>query len=166
MLTCHWLLPCKHLENKDTKGPVIGCFTVSFCLNDFRSQVVWSTTQCPRLIWNPLGEPEIRNFEVAVAVKKQVLGLQISVNDIPRVQVLQGLGDFCSVELGNGVRKALYNPCQPHILHGEHTHLTYSGLPQQREELAALYEIHHHVKILGILKCSPECDQEGVFDLR
>lgn len=44
---------------------------------------------------------------MAVAVKKKVFRLQISVNDIPRVQVLQGQRDLSSVKFGNGVREAL-----------------------------------------------------------
>lgn len=37
-------LPCQHFKDENTQGPPINSFTMSFALNDFRSQVFWGTT--------------------------------------------------------------------------------------------------------------------------
>ena len=45
---------------------------------------------------------------MAVAVEQQVLGLQVAVDDVVRVQVVQGEGDLGGVELGDGVGESLW----------------------------------------------------------
>ena len=44
---------------------------------------------------------------MAVPVEQQVFRLEITVDDIPRVQVLERQRDFGGVKLSNGVREAL-----------------------------------------------------------
>ena len=44
-------------------------------------------------------------------------------------------------------------------------HITYPRPPQQREELAALDKVHDHVQVPGILKGTPQRDQERVLHL-
>jgi hypothetical protein len=83
---------------------------------------------------------------VAVAVEQQVLGLQVAVDDVVRVQVVEGEGDFGGVELGDGVGEAL-------------------RLAQQAEQLAALNKVHDHVQVLRVLERAPQGDEEGVLDL-
>jgi hypothetical protein len=81
-----------------------------------------------------------------VAVEQQVLGLQVAVDDVVRVQVVEGQRDLGGVELGDGVREAL-------------------RLAQQAEQLAALDKVHDHVQVLGVLEGAPQGDQERVLDL-
>lgn len=81
-----------------------------------------------------------------MAVEQQVLWLQVAVDDVVRVQVVEGEGDLGSVELGDGVGEAL-------------------GLAQQTEQLAALDKVHDHVQVLAVLEGAPQGDEEGVLDL-
>lgn len=81
-----------------------------------------------------------------MAVEQQVLGLEVAVDDVVRVQVVEGEGDFGGIELGDGVGEAL-------------------GLAQQAEELAALDKVHDHVEVLCVLEGAPQGDEEGVLDL-
>lgn len=46
-----------------------------------------------------------------VSVKKQVLGFQISVYDLLRMQILERKGDFRSIEFGDWIRKSLEYSC-------------------------------------------------------
>lgn len=81
-----------------------------------------------------------------MAVEQQVLRLQVAVDDVVRVQIVEGEGDFGGIELGDGVGEAL-------------------GLAQQTKQLAALDKVHDHVEVLGVLEGAPEGDEEGVLDL-
>lgn len=63
---------------------------VSFVRDNLRSEVIRRATQRPRLVRNPLCKSKIRDFEVAVSVKQQILGLKIAVDDVFRVQVFEG----------------------------------------------------------------------------
>jgi hypothetical protein len=42
-----------------------------------------------------------------MAVQQQVLGLQVAVDDVVRVQIIEGEGDFGGVELGDRIGEAL-----------------------------------------------------------
>ncbi len=44
---------------------------------------------------------------MAVAIEKQIFGLQITIDDVMRMQIVESECDFCGVELGNGVGEAL-----------------------------------------------------------
>lgn len=57
-----------------------------------------------------LREPEVCNLQVALAVQKQVLRLQVSVNDVFAVQVFQSAYDFCRVEAAGGPGKSASCP--------------------------------------------------------
>ena len=62
------------------------------------------------LIVHDPAETKVCNHDVCILVlraEEQVLGLQVPVDDVVRVQVVQRQRDFCRVELGDWVRKAL-----------------------------------------------------------
>ena len=42
-----------------------------------------------------------------MAIKEQILWLEVPVNDVSRVKVLEGEGHFSSIEFGNGIGEAL-----------------------------------------------------------
>ena len=83
---------------------------------------------------------------MAVAVKEQVLRLQVAVDDVVRVQIIKREGDFGGIELGDRIREAL-------------------GFPQQAEQLSALDKVHDHVEVLGVLKSAPQRDEKRMLDL-
>lgn len=42
---------------------------------------------------------------------------------------------------------------------------TYTGFPEQREQLTAFHKVHYHVQVPRVLKSSPKRDQERMLDL-
>ncbi len=69
--------------------------------------VIRCTTQRPRDIRYVFGETKICHFDVAIGTKQEVFRLQITVNDVERVQVVESEGNLGGVEFGNGVRESL-----------------------------------------------------------
>ena len=49
-----------------------------------------------------LGESKVGDFQVAVAVQEKVLRFQVAVDDVLRVQVIQGAHDLARVEITCG----------------------------------------------------------------
>jgi hypothetical protein len=96
------------IPKEQRKGALpVNRLVVALVANNLWCQVVRGTAQCPRLVRDPLGKAKVSNLQVAVAVQKEVLGFQVSVDDIPLVQVLQGQRDFGGVELGYRIGEAL-----------------------------------------------------------
>lgn len=58
---------------------------VALVRDNFRCQVVGSTAQRPSLVGNALGKAKVGDLEVAMAVEQQVLGFEISVNNVALV---------------------------------------------------------------------------------
>ena len=71
------------------------------------SQIIWCTTERPYCRLAPLREAEVRDFDVAVEVEKDVFGLEVAVDDVEGVQVVQGECDLRGVELRDRVWEAL-----------------------------------------------------------
>jgi hypothetical protein len=109
---------------------------VAFRGDDFGGQVVGRAAERPCDVGHLFGETKVGNLEVTMAVEQQVLGLQVAVDDVVRVQVVEGEGDLSGVELCDGVGEAL-------------------RLAQQAEQLAALDKVHDHVQVLRVLEGAP-----------
>ena len=145
-------MPSDHLDelagrkNVVTRDAPVDRLVVALGGHDLGRQVVGGTAEGPCDVGHLLGEAKVGDLEVAVAVEQQVLGLQVAVDDVVRVQVVEGQGDLGGVELGDGVGEAL-------------------GLAQQTEQLAALDKVHDHVQVLGVLEGAPQGDEERVLDL-
>lgn len=54
-----------------------------------------------------LGEAEVGDLDVAVGAEEDVLGLEVAVDDVERVEVVEREGDLGGVELGDRVGEAL-----------------------------------------------------------
>lgn len=54
-----------------------------------------------------LGEPEVGDFDVSVGAEEDVLGLEVAVDDVERVEVVEREGHFGGEELSYGVGEAL-----------------------------------------------------------
>lgn len=78
-----------HFVEEDAEGPPVDGLAVSLVQQDLRREVLRGSAEgvCPA--FDDLGEPEIGEFQVAVGADEQVLGLEVSVDDILRVQVLE-----------------------------------------------------------------------------
>ena len=89
-----WIDAGNHLVGEDTEGPPVDRLAVAFVEEDLRGEVLRGATErvCARLA--VLCEAEISQFEVALIVDKDILGLQITVDDVQRVQVFEHEGDL------------------------------------------------------------------------
>ena len=92
----------------EQRNSPVNRFVVALGGHDFGSQIIRRTAQCPSNVWNFLGESKVRDLEMAVTVQEEILGLQISVNDVLAVQVVERQCDFGGVELRDGVRESLF----------------------------------------------------------
>ena len=52
-------------------------------------------------------DAEISDLDVAMSIQQQILGLQVTVDDVHAMEVFERKRDFCSVELRDRVREAL-----------------------------------------------------------
>lgn len=89
------------------KNLPIDTLVVALGADNLGSEVIRRTTKSPGNVRNLLCETEIGNFEMTVSVEQQVLGLQITVDDVHRVQVVESERDLGGVELSNGVGESL-----------------------------------------------------------
>ena len=89
-----WIDAGDHLVGEDAEGPPVDRLAVAFVEEDLWGEVLRGTTErvCARLA--VLCEAEIGQFEVALIVDKDILGLQITVDDVQRVQVFEHEGDL------------------------------------------------------------------------
>lgn len=92
------------------------------------------------------GETEIHQFDVAVGVEEEVLGLEVAVNDPTAVQVFKGLDDAGRVEAGRVV-------------------VEIAAVAQDRPQLAAQAGLHQHVEVLAILERLVQLDDEIAIGL-
>lgn len=141
-------------------------FIVPLGGHHFGGEIVRRTAERPRNVGHLLGKPEISNFNVSVAIKEEIFGLEIAIDDVLGVEVFQGKCDFGGIELGYGIGEALDTsvsvaPAAPtaraanHPGDGGATHLR---LAEQAEQFSALDKVHDHVEVLRVLEGAPERD--------
>jgi len=102
-----WCHVSKILEFGGCTNSPINRLVVTLGRNNFGCQVIGSTAKSPSDVGNFFGETEIGNLEMSVSVEEQVLGLQITVDDVHRVQVVESESNLGGVELGDGVGESL-----------------------------------------------------------
>ena len=124
-------------------------------------EVVGRAAERPRVRRAGAREAEVGELDVPVAGEEDVLGLEVAVDDVARVQVVERERDLGGVELRDGVREALTCGQQVWEVTMEATHV---GPPEQREELSAWHKVHDHVQVRRVLERAPEIDDEGVLD--
>ena len=76
------LVSRKNVERRKEANSPINRLVVTLGRDDFRSEIIRSTAKSPSNVGNFFGETEIGNLEMAVSVEEQVLGLQITVDDV------------------------------------------------------------------------------------
>jgi len=98
-----------------------------------KSPIVWRVGP----VLEFLGEAEVADLDVSLAVEQDVLGLEVAVDDGQRVQVVEDERDLSRVE--HGRRRV-----EP------------TGVAQVREQLAAADVLEHHVQIaVVVLRAQP-----------
>src|SRR4029434_213772 len=81
--TCEWT--CVH---------VCVCVCVCVCVGVCSVVGVWGRRCVGVPVRELLGEAKVGEADVSVAVQQDVLGLEVAVHDVARVQVLQGAHDL------------------------------------------------------------------------
>ncbi len=108
-------IPRDHLKwLSDTIGPQLQEYVpiyrlvVAFRRDYFGRKIVRRSTQRPRDVRDFFGEPKISDFQVAMPVEQQVLWFQVPVDDVPGVEIVESQRNLRGVELGYGIREALF----------------------------------------------------------
>jgi len=77
-----------------------------------RREVVWSPAKCPCCIWAVLCKSKVGNLDVAIKTKEDVLGLEITINNVLVVKVVKRQCHLGGVKFCNRVREALHEMAQ------------------------------------------------------
>lgn len=138
-----------HLVSENAERPPINREGVTTFDEDLRSQIVWCTAEGVRhlVAFEDLGEAEVRQTDVAILVHQDVLRLQVTVDDVLRVQMAESHGDLDGVEAG----PILWEP---------------SHLPQVHKKLTTTDESHNEEDFLLSLEDVAHTDKEGVVCLQ
>ncbi len=78
-----------HLIGQNAQGPPVDWLSVSLIQKHFRRQILGRSAQCVSSGLTVLSKAEICQLQVAVLVDENVLWLQISVDDVLRMQILK-----------------------------------------------------------------------------
>lgn len=100
-----------HLVAENTARPPVRCLSVAVRLDDFWRKVLGRPAQRPRTVVDNFGETEIRETDVAAGIQEQVLGLQVTIDDVEGVEVLERENDSSEVETSN-VRGEAFGPTE------------------------------------------------------
>lgn len=128
---------CQELVNKNADAPIIHSFavpTLVALLQHFWSQVFWSSAngEGPEVV-QFFGESQVYQFGESFGVHHDILGFEVSEDDVFGVQVADGIQHSCHVEHRSVVVE--------------------SAVPSQSsEQLSSLNILEHHVDVLGVLK--------------
>jgi len=104
LVNVHWVIvdegcvACMHLIDKDAKGPPVNGLRVTLVEQDLGGDVLGSTTNGVRSLFDDLGKAKIDQFKVTVLVDHDIFRLQIAVNYILRMKVLENSGNLGAVE--------------------------------------------------------------------
>ena len=71
---------------------------VALAQDDLWSKVLWCPTECETPICYFLREAKISYFHVTVRSYQQVFGLEITVGNLPQVEIFQSERDLSNVE--------------------------------------------------------------------
>ena len=93
-----WVDSCNHLINENSQSPPIYRFSMSLILKNLRCKIFRSSAKSKSSIINLLSKAKISQFEISISPNQNVLGLEISVNDIFRVKILKDENHVWCVE--------------------------------------------------------------------
>lgn len=88
-----------HLVKQAAEGPPIYSSTIVFLKQDLRSHVLWRSTNRPGFFRSFLAHSKVRDLNIAVAREKNVLWLEVTVNDLSGVEVLESQEDLGCIKL-------------------------------------------------------------------
>jgi hypothetical protein len=79
----------EHLEHEDAEGVPVHRFVVGLSLDNLWCEVVWCTAQRPGDVRDEFGESKVGELDVSIRVDEDVLGLEIAIDDVVRVEVVE-----------------------------------------------------------------------------
>ena len=109
----------------------------------FWRQILRCSAQGIRPINDLLSESEISDSKMPIRSNQQIFWLQVSISDLALMKILQCQCDLCNVKQRNIVWEDIF-------------------FPQKPENLTALDEIEHKVKVDFVLKSLNKVDNERV----
>mmetsp|Transcript_10138 Transcript_10138/g.38468 ORF Transcript_10138/g.38468 Transcript_10138/m.38468 type:complete len:520 (-) Transcript_10138:487-2046(-) len=142
--------PSQHLVEQRPEAPPIHRSAMSLSVQDLGREILGGSTKGsgpPDIRVDPLlAQAEVRQLYMPHGVEKNVLGLQISVDNVETVDVLQRTGNLRCVEL----RPGLLEP---------------SELSEVEEQLAPRAVVQHEEELVSRLEGHVQTDDEGVPDV-
>lgn len=87
-----------HLVGQDTESPPVHRLAVTLVEEHLGGKVLRSAAESVSPRFAVLSETEVSELQIAVLVNENVLGLQIAIDDLHRVQVLKHQGHLRRVE--------------------------------------------------------------------
>ena len=108
----YFVLTSEHFVGNHSQVPPIHRRPVSLSVQDLWGQVLGRAAQrvgtLRRVMHSFFGQAEVHQLNMSLAIQKNVLGFQISIDYIVRVQLFQGQGDLRRVEAGGGLIEFLH----------------------------------------------------------
>mmetsp|Transcript_1523 Transcript_1523/g.4182 ORF Transcript_1523/g.4182 Transcript_1523/m.4182 type:complete len:209 (+) Transcript_1523:767-1393(+) len=115
--------------------------------DDLGREVLGGPAQGVGFVHDNLGESEVDQHAVALAIDEDVFWLEVTIADTSVVQMAQRFQDASGVESGVSVWNSV------------------SRLRvDDREQLSSLHQLDQHVKVTVVLESGDEVDDEGVVD--
>mmetsp|Transcript_67031 Transcript_67031/g.218229 ORF Transcript_67031/g.218229 Transcript_67031/m.218229 type:complete len:206 (-) Transcript_67031:1697-2314(-) len=146
------VLAGEKLEGEHTQSPPVDHVVVGMRrIDHLRGHVLRRAKQSGCLVDNKLGEAHVAQLRVALDVQQNILGFQVSVGDVPLVEVPQGYGNGGGVEHDRGKRQH---------------HASGLGVGEQLVQMATAAQLQEHVNILLVLVGPEQLDNEVAVDQR
>eukprot|EP00968_Pinguiococcus_pyrenoidosus_P002425 scaffold135_cov249-Pinguiococcus_pyrenoidosus.AAC.9 len=139
--------PREHFVRDHAEAPPVDGFAVSNPIQNFRRHVLRGAAHAlgtrRRLLDARLCKAKVPKLDVAIVLEEDVLGLQVAVHDVPRVEMLQCERQLGRVEARDSLRE--------------------TTIPAKvEEELPSRTEVHHHEELLLVLERVVELGDERV----
>lgn len=82
VVVLEWRVTSKHFVQKDAYSPPINGFPVTLVEQDFRGNILGSTTNGVCSLCNDLSETEINHLEVTISPNHNILRFEIPIDDV------------------------------------------------------------------------------------
>ena len=94
VLIIEWIDSSNHLVRQNSESPPVNWLAVTFIEEHLWGQILWGTAKSVGSGLAVFGKSEVCQFQVALLINQNILWLQISVNNVQRVQILEHEGDL------------------------------------------------------------------------
>jgi len=135
-----------HFVDENTKGPPVNGFAVTLVQQHLRSKILGGSAESVGTSLAVLGKTEVGKLQVAFIINEDILGLEITVDDVLRVKVLKHERHLGAIEHGMfGVQ--------------------FSFSSQIGKQLTASNVLHEEVQVAAVLGESLQAHQERMVNV-